>query len=152
MSYTNAEARQQLLDALAEATGELGEALAALGAAYEQLDEQRADTLEAELFRPVQRAYGRAQRTHAEFAKRHGLPGSVFPTPPPGPPSLGVKGFIEKAVGAVGEAERRLVELQDSLLPIEFGDAELRAGLAETRASIDGLAQRARDFVRLFGR
>ena len=50
-------------------------ALAALGAAYEQLDEHNADRLEAELFGPVQRAYGRAKSTHAQFADRDGLRG-----------------------------------------------------------------------------
>jgi hypothetical protein len=51
------EARQDLLDGIADAIDEIG---AALGAAYEQLDEHTADRLEAELFRPVQVAYGRA--------------------------------------------------------------------------------------------
>ena len=74
MSYTNAEARQDLLDAVAEAIDELAVALAALGAAYEQLDEHHADELEAQLFRPVQVAYGRAKRTHTGFAERSGLP------------------------------------------------------------------------------
>ncbi|TMK24264.1 MAG: hypothetical protein E6G62_08820, partial [Actinobacteria bacterium] len=73
MPYTTADARQQLLDAVAEATEALAAALAALGEAYEQLDERNADVLEQELFRPVQLAYGRARRTHAAFAERHGL-------------------------------------------------------------------------------
>jgi hypothetical protein len=47
MSYTSAEARQELLDALADATERIGLALAALGAAYEQLDEHNADRLES---------------------------------------------------------------------------------------------------------
>src|ERR1700730_15151026 len=74
MAYTTADARQQLLDTLAEAIDQIAVALASLGEAYEQLDEQKAETLEQELFRPVQTAYGRAKRTHAEFARRHGLP------------------------------------------------------------------------------
>ena len=40
MTYVAAEARQQLLDTLAEATDALARALAALGAAYELLDER----------------------------------------------------------------------------------------------------------------
>ena len=78
MAYSTEEARVQLLDDIAHAIDELGVALAALGAAYELLDERTADQLEAELFRPVQVAYGRAQRTHAGFAERHGLPGRKF--------------------------------------------------------------------------
>ena len=38
MAYTDAQARQQLLDALASAADEIGVALANLGEAYEQLD------------------------------------------------------------------------------------------------------------------
>ncbi len=152
MAHTNAEARQQLLHALAEATDDLAQALAWLSSAYEQLDDQQADRLEEQLFRPVQRAYGRAKRTHAEFAGRHGLPGREFKAAPPGAPSTGVKGFIENAVGAVGRAENELVALQDSLMPIEVGDTDLRAGLTEVRELIGRLSQRARGFVRTFGR
>lgn len=152
MSHTDVQARQQLLDALGEATDDLAVALASLGAAYEQLDDQQADRLEEQLFRPLQRAYGSAKRTHAGFARRHGLPDREFRTPTPGAPSTGVRGFIEHAVDAVGRAETKIVALQDSLMPIEVGDPELRAGLTEVRQLIDGLSQRARGFVRTFGR
>ena len=152
MATRDLDARQEILDGLGEATDALAQALASLGAAYEQLDDQQADRLEEQLFRPVQRAYGRAKRTHAEFAARHGLPGREFEMPSPGVPSTGVKGFIENAVGAVTHAETELVALQDSLMPIEFGDPELRAGLNEIRELIAGLSQRARAFVRTFGR
>jgi hypothetical protein len=152
MSYTTAEARLQLLDAIAEAVDALAEALAALGAAYEQLDDAHADELEEQLFRGVQRAYGRAKRTHAQFAERHALTGRDLGTPPSRAPSTGVKGLIEAAVEAVGRAESELVALQDSLMPIEVGDAELRTGLREVRELIGGLPQRARAFVRTFGR
>ena len=47
MAYTTAEARQQLLDDLAHAVDEIGVALAALGGAYELLDEHTADRLAA---------------------------------------------------------------------------------------------------------
>ena len=56
MAYTEAEARQDLLDTFAGAIDSIAVALAALGAAHEQLDEVNADRLEAELFGPVQRA------------------------------------------------------------------------------------------------
>jgi hypothetical protein len=152
MSYTNVEARQQMLDALAVATEQLARAVSSLSAAYEQLDELQADALETQLFRPVQHAYGRAQRTHAGFADRHGLGRTAFTPPTPEAPSTGVKGYIEHAVDAVGAADRELAALQDSLMPIEFGDAELRAGLSEVRQLIDGLPLRAREFLRVFGR
>lgn len=152
MAYVDAEARQQLLDTVAEAIDEIGAALAALGAAYEQLDEQSADKLEGELFRPVQLAYGRAKRTHAGFAERHGLPGRAFEPAIAGLASQGVKGYLDGAVEATGEADRTLSDLQDSMLPVEVGDTELRAGLAEVRELIGGLPGRARRFVSLFGR
>jgi hypothetical protein len=152
MAYVTAEARQQLLDIVASAIEEIGSALASLGEAYEQLDDQSADRLEAELFRPIQAAYGRAKRTHAGFAERHDLPGRAFEPAPLGVPSRGVKGFLDSAVEAVGRADGALSTLQDSMLPVEVGDAELRAGLAEVRGLLDGLAGRTRQFVRLLGR
>src|SRR5687768_12865371 len=78
MAYVTREAQEGMLADVATATDEIGAALAALGAAYEQLDEHTADRLEEELFRPVQAAYGRAKRTHAGFAERTGLPGRAF--------------------------------------------------------------------------
>jgi len=152
MPNTDAEARQRLLDALAEATDDLGQALASLGAAYEPLDDQQADRLEEQLFRPVQRAYGRAQRTQSEFASRYGLSAHEAAMPAPGVPSTGVKGFIENAMAALGRAETRLVATQDSQMAIEVGDVELRAGIAEVRRLIDGVSRDARSFVRTFGR
>src|SRR3954465_11842634 len=101
MAYVTAEARRELLDTVAEATDELGIALTALGEAYDQLDEDSADRLEEQLFRPVQPAYGRAQRTHAEFSGRHGLPARTFVPGSRGMPSGGVKGYLEVTVDAV---------------------------------------------------
>jgi len=48
------------------------------GEAYEQLDDQHADELEEQLFRPVQGAYGRAKRTYSEFASRSQLRARTF--------------------------------------------------------------------------
>src|SRR5881397_3783926 len=152
MVKTTVEARQQLLDTLAEATDAIGIALASLGAAYEQLDEYNAGKLEEELFRPVQLAYGRARRTHTEFASRYGLTTRNFEPPSAGLPSTGAKGFIDSAVVAVGRADSTLAELQDSLLPVEVGDAQVRAALAELRELVGGLAKRARELVRTIGR
>ena len=152
MTYVASEARQRLLDTIAEATDELGEALASLGDAYEQLDERSADRLEEQLFKPVQAAYGRARRTHAEFAERHGLPGRTFTPAAKGAASRGVKGFLELVCEAVQEAELILSELQDSMLPVEVGDPQLRSGLAEIRSSIAEVSGRVDRFVSLFGR
>lgn len=152
MAQTDSEARQQLLDGLGQATGDLAEALALLGEAYEHLDDQQAERLEEELFRPVQRAYGRARRTYSDFATRHGLAEERWGEPATPSPSIGVKGFIEGAVDAVGRVDTELAGLQDSMMPIEFGDPELRRGLADVRRAIDGLTLRARTFTRMFGR
>jgi hypothetical protein len=152
MAYVTAEARQELLDAIAEATDRIGAALAALGAAYEQLDEQSGDRLEEELFRPVQLAYGRARRTHTGFAERHGLPTRTFEQPAPGHASQGVKGYIDSALESVRAADLELSTLQDSMMPVEVGDPELRAGLADVRELLADLPSRGRRFVSLFGR
>jgi hypothetical protein len=152
MTYASQEARQQLLDTVAEATDELGMAIAALGAAYEQLDDDTADVLEEQLFRPVQGAYGRARRTHSGFAERHGLPTRTFEPASAGLPSQGVRGFIDRATEAVAEADDILAELQDSMMPVEVGDAELRAGLSEVRELAGTVQDRARQLVRRLGR
>ena len=152
MTYTNAQARQQLLDTIAQATEQLGVALASLGEAYELLDEANAERLEQEIFRPVQVAYGRAQRAHREFADRYGLPNHTFTPASPGAPSHGVKGFLDSAVAAVGGADSALATLQDSMLPIEVGDAQLRASLEEVRTLLGDVPGRAHRFVRTLGR
>jgi hypothetical protein len=152
MAYTTAEARADLLDAFAEAIEQIGFALADLGAAYEQLDERNADRLEEQLFGPVQRAYGRAKGAHARFTERHGLPARTFEAPAAGIPSTGARGFIDDAVSAVAEADGVLSTLQDSSLPTEVGDVELRAALTEVRELLGGVRQRARELERTLGR
>jgi hypothetical protein len=152
MAYSTSEARQQLLDTLAEATDELGFALAYLAEAYDNLDAHNADRLEVELFRPVQVAYGRAQLSHGEFAERHDLQRRTFEQQPAGVSATGAPGFIHRAVEAISEADRGLTALQDSMLPVEVGDAALRSGLAEVRDRIRGRPERARELLRTLGR
>jgi hypothetical protein len=152
VAYDSGQARQELLDDVASAIDDIGLALAALGAAFEQLDDYNADRLEEELFRPIQLAYGRAQRTHSEFAERHGLPTRTFDAASAGLPSQGVKGFLDAAVNATVRADRTLAQLQDSMRPVEVGDAELRAGLSEVRRLIGDAPRRANELVRGLGR
>ena len=152
MSYVAGEARQELLDTLGEAIDEVAAAIAALGEAYEQLGTVPADRLEEELFQPVQAAYGRAKRTHTGFAQRHGLPERTFSPANQGLPSTGVRGFLDSAVDSVAEADAMLADLQDSMMPVEVGDPELRAGLAEVRELLGGVRAHAREFVRTLGR
>jgi hypothetical protein len=152
VAYIAGEARQEMLDTLGDAIDEIAAALAALGGAYEQLSTRPADRLEEELFRPVQAAYGRAKRTHAGFAQRQGLPIRTFTPANPGLPSTGIRGFVDNAVASVAEADAVLAELQDSMMPVEVGDAELRAGLAEVRELLGDVRSRAREFTRTLGR
>ena len=152
MSYTSREGRTQLLEEVAEATDQLALALASLGEAYEELDEQTADSLEEQLFRPTQSAYGRLRRTHAEFAARHGLPGRDFSPSSGGMHSGDPRVYVDRAVDAIERADQTLAELQDSMLPVEVGDRELRAGLSETRESIAELPARATRLMRTQGR
>jgi hypothetical protein len=152
MAYTTAEARQELLDSVAEAANELGFASACLAEAYEQLDEHSGDRLEEECFRPVQVAYGRAKRTHTEFAGRHGLQAAAFEPQPTGLASQGAASFIARALEAVGVADRTLAGLQDSMLPVEAGDEALRAGLKLIREPLGDLPWKARELLRGLGR
>jgi hypothetical protein len=152
VAYTTAEARQELLDSLAAGIDRVGDALASLGAAYEQLDEHSGDRLEADLFGPVQLAYGRAKTAHTQFAERHGLPRRTFEAASAGLPSTGARGFIDSAVAAVIEADGVLAGLQDSGLPAEVGDVELRSSLSEVRALLGDVGQNARALERTLGR
>lgn len=152
MSYTTAEGRQEILDELATATERLGLALACVTEAYDLLDDQSADRLEDALFRPLQQAYGGAQRTHAAFAERVGMAGRAFEEPSAGPASQGAKVLIDRAMDQAAEAAHVIAELQDGMLPVEVGDAELRAGLAAVRERVEGLRADARDFTRTLGR
>ena len=92
-----------------------------------------ADRLEDELFRPVQKAYVRTKRTRTGFAQRVARETDEPEPKPVGPPSQGAKGFIQEAVAASTQADLILSELQDSMMPVEGGDGELRAGLSEIR-------------------
>jgi hypothetical protein len=151
MTYRAADARREILDQMAEATEHLGVALAALGAAYEQVDEAAGDQLESALFRPVQLAFGRAQRAHAAFAERTGLDaGAGFAQPAAGHHSA--RSQIDRAVAEVAAADGTLSTLQDSMLPVEVGDPELRAALADVREQLGPVAQNARALTRILGR
>jgi hypothetical protein len=152
MAYKTADARQQVLDSVADAAEQLGVALSSLTELYERVDELTAETVEEELFRPVQVAYGRARRTHCAFAERHGLPDRTFEPPVAGAPGRGVKGFIDSAVAAIGAADQSLATLQDSMLPVEVGDTQLRADLEQIRSLLGGLGLRARELERKLGR
>ncbi len=149
---TDASAREQILDSLAVATDRIGVALAALTDAYELLDDTTADRLEERLFRPVQAAYGRARRTHSEFAGRHGLASREFTPALQGRPSHGTRGFVDMATDALAAADAELATLLDSMLPVEFGDVQLRADLSEVRRLLGPLPGSAREFVRTLGR
>ena len=152
MSYVTAEARQELLDILARATDEIGAALGVLGEAYEQLDEQTGDRLEEALFKPVQAAYGRARRTHSEFAGRYELPTRTFAPATPTHGAAGVREQVDGAIEAAAEADDILAELQDSMMPVEVGDPELRAGLSEVRRLLGEVPVAGERFVRVLGR
>ena len=151
MSYTTADARQQVLDELARAADHVAAALAALGEAYERMDERSGDRLEQELFRPVQAAYGRTQRAHAGFAERYELPTRSFEQAAQRLPT-DARHVIDYAAEQLRSADETLATLQDSMLPVEVGDPELRADISQVRELIGGLPSRAREIVRVLGR
>jgi hypothetical protein len=152
MSYSAGEARTKILADVAEATDQLSLALASLGEAYEELDEQTGDALEEQLFRPMQSAYGRLRRTHSSFAERSGLPGREFAASSGGMHSADPRVYVDRAVEAIEVADQILADLQDSMLPVEVGDRELREGLSEVRETISELPTRARRLMRTQGR
>jgi hypothetical protein len=152
MTYTTIEGRQKVLTDLGIAIEQIAVSLAALEAAYEALDEIAADALEERLFRPAQLAYGRAKRTHREFAARSGLSGRSFDTPTSGPQSQSAQTLIDRAAFAAAQADQTIFGLQDSMLPVEVGDPELRAGLSSAREALAAIPLGAREIVRTVGR
>ena len=152
MAYVTAEARQNLLDEIAGAIDEIARALAELGAAYELLDEHSGDRMEAQLFRPAQSAYGKAKKTHAEFAARYGLPTRAFAQPGSTSASRDARTHLQRAVESIEEAEDLLIDLQDSGMPSEVGDPQLRSGIADVRSLLGELEAQAPQFLRTLGR
>lgn len=152
MPYATVEARQQLLDSLASAADGLALSLAEISEAYEQVDEGTAERIEEVLFRPVQAAYGRARRAHAAFAARSGLQGREFAPAPASAPGSGARALLELGVAHAQAADAALASLQDSMLPVEVGDPELRAELSAVRGALDHIGAKAGELLRTFGR
>jgi hypothetical protein len=152
MAIGTREAQGKILDDLGEAVESLALALACLGQAYEAVSVTAADRLEDALYGPVQRAYGRAMRAHAAFSRSTGFEPRRFEQPGAGRSSQGARSFVERAIEAVAAADWRISELQDSMMPPEFGDADLRAGLVEVRGLLAPLPAASREFLRTLGR
>jgi hypothetical protein len=91
-------------------------------------------------------------QAQARFAEQCALPRREFELRSPGLSSQAVGAFVERAVTASTDANRTIAELQDSMLPIESGDAELPTGLSDVRELLDRLAAGARQFLRTLGR
>jgi hypothetical protein len=152
MAYNAQEARVDLLRDLGAAIDQLGFAIAALGEAYEELDEGTADRLEEQLFRPAQLAYATAQRAHTNFAQRYGLRSATFSLGSGGTHTGDPRVYVERAVTALEGADQAIADLQDSLMPVEVGDPELRARLSETRTLLGPLPGRGHALISARGR
>jgi hypothetical protein len=152
LAYTHLEGREGLVDGMERAADLIGASLGALSAAYEKVDEQTADQLEERLFGPVQQAYGKAKRTLAGFASRHGLPARTINPPEEPPTSLDTRELIQLAGRSAVEADQALAGVQDERSFVEVGDAELRASLAEVRAALAPVPQQAALTLRTLGR
>lgn len=152
MSYAAADGRQRILGDLAAAIDQVALALACLAEAYERLDEHSAERLEETLFRPAQAALGRAQRTYTAFVERHGLAPRAFGAGDVGHGNQAARDLVLRAADSAAAADAVLAELQDSMLPVEVGDPELRAGLAQVREQISRVPPAARAFLRTLGR
>jgi len=152
VAYTSDSARRQLLEQLGQAVGLLSLAVEALGEAYEAADEQMAAVLEEQLFRPAQRAYGRARQTRSRFSERHHLEAEPVTEGPAGAPSADPRIHLERAIDAIARADEVIAEMQDSMLPVEVGDRELRDGLTEVRELVADVPREGRQLLRLVGR
>lgn len=152
MAYTSESARRQLIDELGQAADHLSSAINALGEAYEAADERTGEALETQLFRPVQGAYGRAQRTRSGFAERHQLIAEPLTPATAAAPSADPRVHLERAAAAVEQADQVIADMQDSMLPVEVGDREFREGLAEVRELIAPAPSDARRLLGLIGR
>jgi hypothetical protein len=152
MAYTSESARRQLLDQLGHAIEQLAVALAALSEAYEAVDERTAAQLEEHLFLPVQAAYSQARRTRSGFAERHQLPAQALAATPGIAHSPDPRIHLERAVETVERVDHLIAEMQDSMLPVEVGDRELRDGLTAVRELIAGAPAQGRQLLRLIGR
>jgi hypothetical protein len=152
MSYSSEDARRQMLEELGEAADQLSAALASLGEAYDEVDEATGERLEEQLFRPVRSAYACARRTATEFAGRHGLESRPFGPGSAGTYSADPRVHVQRAVDATERADHVIAELQDSMLPVEVGDRELRDGLSQTRELISAVPGHGRQLIRTIGR
>jgi len=152
MSQLDSQARAELLGEVAAVIEALGRALALISEAYDHLDENAAAQLEGSLFKPVQRAYGRARRAAAEFAKRHGL---AAPAPAEASvplPSSAPRELIERALGELAAADEGIVAMQDRDLYVELSDQQLRLSLAEVRGALEAADRAGRALARTVGR
>jgi hypothetical protein len=153
MSYTTTEARESLMEDMARVLEQLAFGLACLGEAYELVDEQAADRLEEQLFRPVRSAYARARRALSGFAARHDLQaGPANQSDSSGLHSADPRVYLERAIEASSRADAMIAELQDSMLPVEVGDQELRQDLADVRGLLDRVPTHGQALLRTLGR
>jgi hypothetical protein len=151
VSYSTESGRQQILDDAGAAVDPLASAIAAIGELYDQLDEQTAERMELIVFKPLQSGYGLLRRTLTAFADRSGLAAPEFGPPQVNTPSS-ARTALERVAGWVEEADGLIAELQDSLLPVEVGDQELRAGLSGTRTQVATVPGACADLLRSLGR
>lgn len=151
MSYTNDSGRRQIVDDAVAAANFMGDALAALGEAYELLEEHAAEQMEDTVFKPTQSAYGLLKRTLTDFATRYGVSAPTFrPSTVPAPTDPHTT--LDRVADQIQSADDALADLQDTMLPVEVGDTELRAGLSRTRQLIARVPTAAEELVRILGR
>ena len=84
-------------------------------------------------FRDVLEPFARSIRGGVTFVRMVDGENRPVEQQPAGVSPTGATGFIHQAVESISEADRTLTGLQDSMLPVEVGDAALRSGLVEVR-------------------
>ena len=123
MSYTTADGRRQVLDALAAAADQLGNAVAYLGGPTNSSTTMPPSAWRSSCSaRCSSRTAGRGACT-ASSRSATTSPARSFEAQQPHMRANDARGLIDSAVEAVARADGGLGGLQDSMLPIEVGDA-----------------------------
>ena len=153
MTYTSDEGRRELLGATAEAADTIGVALAALGAAYELVDDDTARSAGVGAVRAGAGGVRAGEAGHARVRGAARAAASAFAVADAG------RAFGAARAATSSRRSRRSSTPTTSspscrtrCCPVEVGDPELRAALADVRTRLGEVPVRAAELLRTLGR